>query len=70
MVNTPTLDPLPVEIVRVWCDLKGWVHEAQRGSVTLFRSKHRDEVEDAFPGAQNHGKVICGPATYQEKNRF
>lgn len=55
-----------LEIIRVWTDEKGWIHEARHNNLPLASSKHRDSLQDQYPNAVLSGRVICGDNEYQE----
>ncbi len=55
-----------MEIIRVWDEEQGWVHQVRLGDIVLASSRHRDELQDQYPQAAILGKVICGNETYTE----
>lgn len=52
-------------IIRIWTNL-GWMHEVHCDGLVLATSKHRDELREQFPQAQENGLVLCGETYYQE----
>ena len=53
--------------IRVWDETQGWMHEVQDDlGTTIARSRHLDQLQDAYPDAKPSGAVVCGDNIYPE----
>lgn len=59
---------MPLEIVRVWHEPKGWMHEVwDTKNNVLAASRSDSEMMEQYPDAKPSGIVICGDNIYEEK---
>jgi len=55
-----------LKIIRVWDEVRGWMHHVVEGNTSIAMSKHRDELIEAYPHAEVTRTVACVDNTYQE----